>query len=42
MFRLKGFTRPVSVLKLRSAARSKFTSTALSTMEKILTPKGEY
>lgn len=42
MFRLKGYTRPVSVLKLRSAARNKFSSTAISTMEKMLTPKGRY
>ena len=42
MFRLKEFTRPVSVLKLRSAALNKFTPTAVSTMEKMLTPKGKY
>lgn len=42
VFRLKGYTRPVSVLKLRSAARTKFSSTVISTMEKMLTPKGRY
>lgn len=39
MFRLKGYTRPVSLLKLKSNARSKFSSVAVSTMEKMLTPK---
>ena len=34
-FRVKGFTR----LKLRSDARNKFSSTAISTMEKMLTPQ---
>ena len=42
VFRLKGYTHPVSVLKLRSAARTKFSSIAISTMEKMLTPKGRY
>ena len=37
-----GYTRPVSVLKLRSAARTKFSSIAISTKEKMLTPKGRY
>ena len=40
VFRLKGYTRPVSVLKVKSNARNKFSSVAASTMEKMLTPKG--
>ena len=42
VFRLKGYTRPVSVLKVRSSARSKFSSIAISTMEKMLDPTGMY
>ena len=42
VFRLKGYTRPVSVLKVRSSARSKFSSVAISTMEKMLNPIGMY
>ena len=42
VFRLKGYTRPVSVLKVRSSARSKFSSIAISTMEKMFDPTGMY
>ena len=36
----KGFTRPLSVLRLRSDARKKFSNVSVSKMEQLLSPKG--
>ena len=40
VFRTKGFTRPLSVLRLRSDARKKFSNVSVSKMEQLLSPKG--
>ena len=41
MFRVKGYTRPLSVLKLRSLVRNKVAKMSLSKMESMLCPVGE-
>ena len=41
VFRAKWYTRPLSVLRLRSLARNKFARMSVSKMEKIISPTGE-
>ncbi len=40
VFRMKGFSRTLSVLRLRSEARTMFASISKSRMEKMLCPEG--
>ena len=39
--RVKGYTRPLSVLQIKAAARKKYSSTAFSTMMDMLRPIGK-
>lgn len=41
VFRTKGFSRPLSILRLRSDARKKIASMPVSKLEQMLSPKGD-
>jgi len=39
VFRMKGYTRPLSILKLKTQARSKISRMSVSKLEKMLKPR---